>query len=422
MFELLTAQSRQAIVTAQSVALSLGHDTIDSGHLLFGLLGAEGSVAAAVLTAQLETGALHEAYVALRPPVPRDRPIRHLPFADDVKRLLDLAIREAVSRRDDALTTAHLLLAVSTWPGSIGGRTLAAVGATPAALRAAVLTKTGEDDVAEEPLPLGHLQFDTSVPAPRRLGPRLTATLAWYAALALLLKALAWPDAGWPAVGAMLLPAVFAVGLGTVLSGPNLHRLIRTSVAAPPPTRLPAPLAEMLAAHGMRDVEVRMRASADWHGFSLRTAARTRLGVTTYTAARPHLPFMLAHEAAHLVRDDRLIRIVGTSLWLLLCVCGLAAMNAPALAVALLGGLAHHTATRWSAEFACDAAAARWAGPAATRAWLDESRRRSAARPGLSGRLLWWCVWADRPPLRLAAARLAGAGATARAAEPAAPR
>lgn len=414
MFELLTAESRRAVVTAQSVALALGHDTIDSGHLLFGLLGAEGSVAAAVLAEQLDTRALHEAYAARRPPVPGDHPARHLPFTGELKRLLELATREMLSRREDKLTTAHLLLAVSTWPGSVGGQSLAAVGATPGALRAAVRAKSGHDEAVAAPLPLSELRFHVSAPVPRRLAPRLTATLTWYAALTLLLITVAWPTAGWRAVGSVLLLAVFAVALGAVLSGPNLHRLIRTSASASPPMYVPAPLADVLAAYGMRDVEVRLRVSTKWHGFSLRTASRTWLGVTTHTAARPQLPFVLAHEAAHLVRDDRLTRAVGTSLWLLLCACGLVTMNPVALAVALIGGLAQHTVSRWSAELACDTAASGWAGADATQAWLDEVRRRASIRTGALAWPVLWCAWLGRPPLRLVAARLARAAAPAR--------
>ncbi|MEU7819256.1 Clp protease N-terminal domain-containing protein [Catellatospora sp. NPDC049133] len=420
MFEWLTAQSRRAIVTAQSVALSLGHDTIDSGHLLFGLLDVEGSVAASVLTEQLDTEVLREAYLALRPAVPGDHPIRHLPFTGEVKRLLELALREALSRQDSALTTVHLLLAVAGLPDGVGGRTLTAAGATPAALRAALLAKSGDDD-AEEPLPSAPLPFDTSMSIPRRLGLRLVATLTWYAVLALVTTAVAWPDAGWAAAGSLLLLAVFAVCLGTLLSGPSPRRLVRTSVPAPTPAHLPAPLAAMLAAHGMRDVQVRMRASADWHGFSLRTDLRTWLGVTTSTAAQPYLPFMVAHEAAHLVRNDRMIRIVGTSLWLLLCACGLVARNAPALAIALIGGLAQHVVSRWCAEFACDAAAARWAGADAAQAWLDESRQRADVPSGLFSRLRLWCARLYRPPLRLAAARLARAAAVTPTTEAATP-
>ncbi|MFC7240906.1 Clp protease N-terminal domain-containing protein [Catellatospora aurea] len=421
MFEWLTAQSRRAIVTAQSVALSFGHDTIDSGHLLFGLLGAEGSVAASVLTEQADTKALREAYLALRPAVPGDHPIRHLPFTSEVKLLLELALREALSRQDNELTTVHLLLAVASRPDGVGGRTLTAAGATPAALRAALLAKSGDDDAAEEPLPSAPLPFDASMSIPRRLGLRLAATLTWYAVLALVTTAVAWPDAGWAAAGSMLLLAVVAIGLGTLLIGPSPRSLVRTSVPAPPPVHLPVPLAAMLAAHGMRDVQVRMRASTDWHGFSLRTDTRSWLGVTTSTAAQPYLPFMLAHEAAHLVRNDRVIRTVGTSLWLLLCACGLVAMNAPALAIALIGGLAQHVVSRWYAEFACDAAAARWVGADATQAWLDESRQLADVRSGLFSRWRLWCRRLGRPPLRLAAARLARAAAAAPATEPATP-
>jgi hypothetical protein len=57
-------------------------------------------------------------------------------FSSDAKKVLELALREAVRLHDRQITSAHLLLGVLRDPRSPSGRTLPAAGADLAALRA----------------------------------------------------------------------------------------------------------------------------------------------------------------------------------------------------------------------------------------------------------------------------------------------
>src|SRR3984957_18214402 len=110
MFERFTEQARQVVVLAQEEARTLKHDYIGTEHILLGLLREEDGVAARVLT-------------DLRLPVERARGqvVRivgsgqnvtsgQIPFQPRAKKVLELALREALSLRHDYIGTEHILL------------------------------------------------------------------------------------------------------------------------------------------------------------------------------------------------------------------------------------------------------------------------------------------------------------------------
>jgi ATP-dependent Clp protease ATP-binding subunit ClpC len=111
MFERFTERARQAVVRAQDEARLLGHDSIETEHLLLGLLGDRDAVAAQVLAnlgltieevrAQV-TRAVGEGRKA-----PEGQPI---PFASRSKGVLELSLREALALGHDSIGTEHILL------------------------------------------------------------------------------------------------------------------------------------------------------------------------------------------------------------------------------------------------------------------------------------------------------------------------
>lgn len=155
MFERFTAKARESLVVAQQESKALGHNFLGTEHLLLGLLDGDG-VAANVLRAQgLDVGEVRIAIAArvgagvprpvddaealatigidlervtaaveesfgkgalLRPVAQKRRkklsPWSGPPFAPRMKRVLELALREALALQHGYIGTEHLLLAI----------------------------------------------------------------------------------------------------------------------------------------------------------------------------------------------------------------------------------------------------------------------------------------------------------------------
>ncbi|MFZ2529978.1 MAG: Clp protease N-terminal domain-containing protein [Rhodococcus sp. (in: high G+C Gram-positive bacteria)] len=149
MFERFTDSARSAVVTAQTEARTLGADEIGPAHLLLGVLvNADGSLhnqltgtglTADAIRAGLRSGALGpddaEALDSIgidldairerlefsfgegildRPSTGGGRYGRwgHIPFTRGAKKTLELALREAIARRERFIGAEHLLLGI----------------------------------------------------------------------------------------------------------------------------------------------------------------------------------------------------------------------------------------------------------------------------------------------------------------------
>ncbi|HKY25429.1 MAG TPA: Clp protease N-terminal domain-containing protein [Gaiella sp.] len=106
--------ARRAVVEAQKSARTLGHDKVDTEHLLLGILAAGADTAGATMLAGcgVTIGAVEEEIVSI---VGRgtDAPTGHLPFAAGAKKALELSLREALSLGSRRIGTEHLLLALA---------------------------------------------------------------------------------------------------------------------------------------------------------------------------------------------------------------------------------------------------------------------------------------------------------------------
>ena len=111
MFEKFTERSRKVIVLAQEESQRMGHNYLGTEHLLLGLLREDEGVAARALTSlnvtldgareQLETIVGYGEEGLGR---------QQQPFTPRAKRLLELALREALQLGHDYIATEHLLL------------------------------------------------------------------------------------------------------------------------------------------------------------------------------------------------------------------------------------------------------------------------------------------------------------------------
>jgi ATP-dependent Clp protease ATP-binding subunit ClpC len=110
MFERFTERARQVIVLAQEEARTLKHNYIGTEHLLLGLLREADGVAARVL------GSLEVTLEEVRAEVTRivgegeSESQGQIPFTPRAKKVLELALREALSLGHNYIGTEHILL------------------------------------------------------------------------------------------------------------------------------------------------------------------------------------------------------------------------------------------------------------------------------------------------------------------------
>jgi ATP-dependent Clp protease ATP-binding subunit ClpA len=109
-FERFTERARHVVVLAQEEARTLRHNYIGTEHILLGLLREEGSTAARVLES------LEITVVRVRVQVVRivssgeEVTIGQIPFTPRAKKVLELALREALNLGHNYIGTEHILL------------------------------------------------------------------------------------------------------------------------------------------------------------------------------------------------------------------------------------------------------------------------------------------------------------------------
>src|SRR5436190_1773369 len=111
MFERFTERARQVVVFAQDEARALKHNYIGTEHLLLGLLREEEGLAARVLESLEITAEGVRAEVAMIIGQGEDEATAgQIPFTPRAKKVLELALREALSLGHNYIGTEHILL------------------------------------------------------------------------------------------------------------------------------------------------------------------------------------------------------------------------------------------------------------------------------------------------------------------------
>lgn len=127
-FERFTDRARRVVVLAQEEARLLNHNYIGTEHLLLGLLHEGEGVAAQTL------GSLDVALEAVRARVEAligegaQSPSGHIPFTPRAKKVLELALREALQLGHSFIGTEHLLLGLIREGQGVGAQVLAELG------------------------------------------------------------------------------------------------------------------------------------------------------------------------------------------------------------------------------------------------------------------------------------------------------
>ena|SRR5688572_19664778 len=110
MFERFTERNRQVVVLAQDAARKLKHNYIGTEHLLLGLLREEEGLGARVLVSMDITAEEVEQQVKRIVGEGDEATSGQIPFTPRAKKVLELALREALSLGHNYIGTEHTLL------------------------------------------------------------------------------------------------------------------------------------------------------------------------------------------------------------------------------------------------------------------------------------------------------------------------
>ena len=141
MFDRYSDRARRAVALADQAASGLGHDTVDTGHLLIGLATEDGGVARVALDSLgVTVEAANEAVRRHRPAGNAD-PGAFRVFTSRLTKALELARRESLKLGNNFVGTEHLLLGLVADGEDVTGTALTEIAevASPGAVRAKVL-------------------------------------------------------------------------------------------------------------------------------------------------------------------------------------------------------------------------------------------------------------------------------------------
>lgn len=140
MFERFTDRARRSIVLAQEEAHRLQHNYIGTEHVLLGLLGEQGGVAArAGERFGLTLAAGRDDVLAIIGRGKQEAGTHHIPFTPRAKKCLELALREALALGHEYIGTEHILLGIVREGDGVAARILEKHAGSLSAVRAAVV-------------------------------------------------------------------------------------------------------------------------------------------------------------------------------------------------------------------------------------------------------------------------------------------
>ena len=154
MFERYTEQARRALFFARSEVGALGSSSIDTAHLLLGILSDAKGAVRALLNAHSITYADVRMQFQLVAIEHRQSTSVEVPFSEDARRALNRAMVEADQLRHPYIGSEHLLIALLHDETSKGGSIARSYGLTAEAARSDLRRLLNEpDDAAPLPVP-----------------------------------------------------------------------------------------------------------------------------------------------------------------------------------------------------------------------------------------------------------------------------
>jgi ATP-dependent Clp protease ATP-binding subunit ClpA len=125
MFERFSKAARSVVVSAQEEARGLKHDYIGTEHVLLGLANSTTGIAAQALSQLGITSDVVLADVVSRVGRGDGAPTGHIPFTRRAKKVLELALREALQFGHNYIGTEHILLAIEREGEGVAAKILA---------------------------------------------------------------------------------------------------------------------------------------------------------------------------------------------------------------------------------------------------------------------------------------------------------
>jgi ATP-dependent Clp protease ATP-binding subunit ClpA len=173
MFERFTDRARRVIVLAQEEARMLNHDYIGTEHILLGLIHEAEGVAYATLESLGVS--LQNARAEVEEVIGQGQRAAsgHIPFTPRAKKVLELALREALDLGHNYIGTEHILLGLIREGEGVGAQVLTKLGATLDQVREQVIALLDGRTIAPEEI--GGVYLPTPQMA---LTPRAGAVLA----------------------------------------------------------------------------------------------------------------------------------------------------------------------------------------------------------------------------------------------------
>jgi ATP-dependent Clp protease ATP-binding subunit ClpC len=125
MFERFSTNARGVVIQAQEEARQLQHNYIGTEHILLGLFTAPTSIAAQALRQLGVTAPAVREAIEAEVGRGKEAPSGHIPFTKRAKKILELALREALQLKHNYIGTEHILLAVDREGEGLAAKILA---------------------------------------------------------------------------------------------------------------------------------------------------------------------------------------------------------------------------------------------------------------------------------------------------------
>lgn len=150
MFERFTDRARRCIVLSQENARKLNHNYIGTEHLLLGLVHEGEGIAAKALVSLgvVLEGVRQEVEEVIGQG--QQAPSGHIPFTPRAKKVLELALREALQLGHNYIGTEHILLALIREGQGVGAQVLGKLGVELNQARKRVLDILGGEAAAKQ--------------------------------------------------------------------------------------------------------------------------------------------------------------------------------------------------------------------------------------------------------------------------------
>jgi Clp amino terminal domain, pathogenicity island component len=170
MFRRFSPQAREVIISAQQEARALHHNFIGTEHLLLGLLrDRDGAAGRALHALGISPEAAREQVLDIIGEG-KQEPAGHIPFTPRSKRVIELAVREAVRLGHLHVGTEHILLGLVSEGDGVAWHVLDRLGATVPRVRSQILEVVSRDRQAPGHVitPPGIRDFDTRIELARQ--------------------------------------------------------------------------------------------------------------------------------------------------------------------------------------------------------------------------------------------------------------